>query len=86
MDVNTDMGQHSIHTVSSFQATMEPQNLRSLFVAAKSEKSTLDSRPSSDSDLNAAISKLKQCHHLVEIASLFSPNESLEEIATGDLQ
>ena len=62
----------------------QPQSLRSLFAAAKAEKAALDS--SLGSDLSAVISKLEECRHLVEIVSLFSPNESLDEIATADLQ
>lgn len=63
----------------------EPQNLRTLFTTAKVEKESLDSHHPT-ADVNTTISKLKECHRLVRDLSLFSPNESLEEIPTGDLQ
>lgn len=69
----------------------QPQSLRSLFTAAKAEKTSLESRPDSNSDsyrndVDATIAKFEECQRLVGQLSLFSSNEPLEDIATGDLQ
>ncbi|KAF7115715.1 hypothetical protein CNMCM5793_003218 [Aspergillus hiratsukae] len=69
----------------------QPQSLRSLFTAAKAEKTSLESRPDSNSDsyrndVNATIAKFEECQRLVGQLSLFSSNEPLEDIATGDIQ
>lgn len=69
----------------------QPQSLRFLFAAAKAEKTSLESRTDSNSDayrsdVNATIAKFKECQRLVALLSLFSSNESLEDVATGDLQ
>ncbi|KJK68467.1 TAP42-like family protein [Aspergillus parasiticus SU-1] len=68
----------------------QPQSLRALFAAAKSEKSVLESRFDTNTeqyrnDVNATIAKLEECARLVAVLSLFSSNEPLEDIATGDL-
>ncbi|KAF7158436.1 hypothetical protein CNMCM5623_003439 [Aspergillus felis] len=69
----------------------QPQSLRSLFTAAKAEKASLESRPDSNSDsyrkdVNETIAKFEECQRLVGQLSLFSSNEPLEDIATGDIQ
>ncbi|KAH1764805.1 hypothetical protein KXX41_004269 [Aspergillus fumigatus] len=69
----------------------QPQSLRSLFTAAKAEKASLESRSDSNSDsyredVNATIAKFEECQRLVAQLSLFSSNEPLEDIATGDIQ
>jgi hypothetical protein len=68
----------------------QPQNLRSLFATAKAEKRALESRPDTNTDqyrngVNATIAKFEECGRLVAVLSLFSSNEPLEDIATGDL-
>ncbi|EAW13046.1 IGBP1/TAP42 family protein [Aspergillus clavatus NRRL 1] len=68
----------------------QPQSLRSLFAAAKAEKTALEPRPDSNSDsyrndVNATIAKFEECQRLVALASLFSSNEALEDVSTGDL-
>ncbi|KAF7591233.1 hypothetical protein BBP40_001838 [Aspergillus hancockii] len=68
----------------------QPQNLRSLFATAKTEKSALESRLDTNTDqyrndVNATIAKFEECGRLVEVLSLFSSNEPLEDISTGDL-
>ncbi|PYI15255.1 TOR signaling pathway regulator [Aspergillus japonicus CBS 114.51] len=68
-----------------------PQNLRTLFTEAKAEKTALEGRFDSNtdayrSDVNAVIAKLEECQRLVSLLSLFSSNEALEDISTGDLQ
>jgi len=69
----------------------QPQNLRSLFVAAKADKTALETRPDTTSELyrrelTAVISKFEECQRLVRLLSLFSSNEPIEEVSTGDLQ
>lgn len=68
----------------------QPQSLRTLFASAKTEKESLESRTDSNSDsyrndVDATIAKFKECQRLVQFLSLFSPNESLEEVATRDI-
>lgn len=69
----------------------QPQNLRSLFNEAKAEKTALEVRPDTNTDqyrhdVSATIAKFEECHRLVSLLSLFSSNEPLEDITTGDLQ
>ncbi|OJJ50926.1 hypothetical protein ASPZODRAFT_148310 [Penicilliopsis zonata CBS 506.65] len=69
----------------------QPQNLRSLFTAAKAEKAALESRTDSNTegyrnDVGGVIRKLEECRRLVGLLSLFSSNETLEDVASGDLQ
>lgn len=64
----------------------QPQNLRSLFESAKADKTALETNPNSSSDVNAIISKFEDCEKLVGSLSLFSSNEPIEEISTGELQ
>jgi immunoglobulin-binding protein 1 len=69
----------------------EPQNLRSLFASAKEQKDKLGSRGDTNTEtyrdeVNAAIAKFQECQRQVSILSLFSSNELLEDVSTGDLQ
>ncbi|KAJ5340791.1 hypothetical protein N7541_009915 [Penicillium brevicompactum] len=69
----------------------EPQSLRSLFDSAKEQKNSLGSRGDTNTEtyrdeVNAAISKFQECQRQVSILSLFSSNELLEDVSTGDLQ
>ncbi|KAL5362373.1 TAP42-like protein [Aspergillus floccosus] len=69
----------------------QPQNLRTLFTTAKAEKTELEARPDTNTDrfrndVSATITKLEECQRLVDVLSLFSSNEPLEDIATVDLQ
>lgn len=81
-----------VATIHPEQPTMEqPQSLRSLFATAKAEKSELETRPDTNtdryrSDVSATIAKFEECQRLVDVLSLFSSNEPLEDISTGDLQ
>lgn len=68
----------------------QPQDLRSLFAAAKNDKTTLEVRPDSNSEqyrssVNAVIVKFEECQRQVQLLSLFSSNEPIEELPTGDL-
>ncbi|MCJ1423508.1 hypothetical protein MMC29_001392 [Sticta canariensis] len=71
---------------------MESQsNLRTLFASSKAQRKALESNlePSSavyQEDLHAAIATLDECRRLADHLSLFSPNETEDDIATSDLQ
>ncbi|KAJ5098435.1 hypothetical protein N7532_005436 [Penicillium argentinense] len=69
----------------------ESQNLRSLFSAAKGDKKSLELRGDTNTEtyrdlVNAAIAKFQECQRQVSIVSLFSSNESLDDVSTGDIQ
>jgi hypothetical protein len=68
-----------------------PENLQALFASAKAQKKALEAISETDSQsyrdtLNDVISQFEECQRLVAQLDLFSPNESVEDIATGDLQ
>jgi immunoglobulin-binding protein 1 len=68
----------------------EPQTLRTVFTDAKRQKTALEARPDTNSDtyrsdVNAAIARFEECQRLVSALSMFSSNELLEDISTGDL-
>lgn len=69
----------------------QPQSLRSLFDSAKGQKNNLGSRGDTNTEayrdeVNATISKFQECQRQVSILSLFSSNELLEDVSSGDLQ
>ncbi|CEJ58559.1 hypothetical protein PMG11_07213 [Penicillium brasilianum] len=69
----------------------ESQSLRSLFASAKDAKTALESRGDTNTEsyrdaVNAAIAKFHECQRQVSILSLFSSNESLDDVSTGDIQ
>ncbi|KAL4784927.1 TAP42-like protein [Aspergillus varians] len=69
----------------------QPHTLQSVFNDAKREKTALESRRDTNSDtyrsdVNASIEKFEECQQLVGALSMFSANELLEDISTGDLQ
>jgi len=70
---------------------MTDQNIRTLFKSAESRSDALETSGNSSSstyreNLAAAITAFEDCRQLADRLSLFSPNETLEDIATGDLQ
>lgn len=71
---------------------MEPEsNIRSLFSSVKDERRQLESSPDPTSafyqeNLQSAIASLETCQRIADRISLFSPNETEEDISTGDLQ
>ena len=71
---------------------MEPDtNIRTLFTTAKAQRQQLESSPESTSalyqeNLQSAITSLETCRRLADRIALFSPNETEEDIASGDLQ
>lgn len=62
-----------------------------LFAAMRSQRSALESglEPNNltyQETLQSAIASLDECRQLAERLSLFSPNETADDIASGDLQ
>jgi len=69
----------------------EDQNLRSCFQEAELLRKDLDNVPTFTSDsaqdlLSSALKKYSQCLKIADQISLFSPNELLEDVSSGDLQ
>jgi immunoglobulin-binding protein 1 len=69
----------------------KPNTIRSLFDEAEGLMKDLGVCADSDSDeyqstLNAALAKYQQCKDEIPQASLFSLNESLEDLATSDMR
>jgi immunoglobulin-binding protein 1 len=70
---------------------MAVNSIKSLFVSAENKRhaigTTLDNGSSTfKENLTAAIASYEECRQLVDRSSLFSPNETLEDITSGDLQ
>ena len=71
---------------------MDPDaNIRTLFATARTQRQQLESSPESTSalyqeNLQSAIASLETCRKLADRIALFSPNETEEDVASGDLQ
>ncbi|RDW69818.1 hypothetical protein BP6252_08838 [Coleophoma cylindrospora] len=70
---------------------MADQNLKSLYASAESKRKSLESSWDTNTatyqqNLASAIAAYEECRQLTDRLSLFSPNESLEDITSGDLQ
>lgn len=70
---------------------MEDQNIKSLYVKAERYRQEIESSYDSSTDtyrqnLLAAIESYEECRKLVDRLALFSPNESSDDISSGDLQ
>lgn len=79
----------AIGTISMM--TDSPRNVRTLFDSGNRQREHLESSYDSNSstyqgNLRAAISTFEECRRLADELSLFSQNESLEDISSGDLQ
>ena len=66
-------------------------NIRSIFTSAKIQRNELESssEPTSSAyqeNLQAAIHSLEECRKIAGRISLFSPNETEDDISSGDLQ
>jgi immunoglobulin-binding protein 1 len=71
--------------------TDEPQSLRGLFARAERGREELSSSYQTDSptyqeNLSTTIATYEECLKVAEQVSLFSPNETLEDISSSDLQ
>lgn len=70
---------------------MAEQNIRSLFSSTERQRKDLESSWDSNTatyqqNLAAVISTYEDCLELADRISLFSPNETLEDLISGDLQ
>jgi immunoglobulin-binding protein 1 len=70
---------------------MTEQSIKSLFSLAESKRNAAEAaRDTSSSayreNIAVAIATYEECRQLADRLSLFSPNETLEDIASGDLQ
>ena len=65
-------------------------SIRALFATAKALSKQLEdwetTSQTHQDNLKAAIAKFEECRNLVDQASMFSPNEIEDDIASGDLQ
>ncbi len=69
----------------------QPSSLRQLFEAANNQRhklETITDRSSStyQQNLRAGIEAFQQCQQLTDRLAVFSPNETEDDIASGDLQ
>jgi immunoglobulin-binding protein 1 len=69
----------------------EPLSLRGLFSKAEKAREELSSSyepnsPTFQEKLSATIATYEECLKIAEQVSLFSPNETLEDISSTDLQ
>lgn len=67
------------------------KDIRTLFTSAKTQRNELESFPDPTSsvyqvNLQAAIASLEECREIADRISLFSPNETEDDISSGDLQ
>jgi hypothetical protein len=70
---------------------MAEQSIKSLFSSAEHQRKDIESSWDTDTaiyqqNLAAAIATYDDCLKLADRLSLFSPNETLEDITSGDLQ
>jgi immunoglobulin-binding protein 1 len=68
-----------------------PQNLQALFVIAKNQKKSVESATETNNEsyhelVATAIKRFEECQRFIAQLSLFSDNESVDDISTGDLQ
>ena len=66
-------------------------SIRGYFASAQAQRRTLETSADSTSstyqeNLQVAIASLEECRHLANRISLFSPNETEDDISTTDLQ
>lgn len=86
------MFSHLIGLPLAVSDEMESQlNVRTLFATSQTQRKELDAIPDSGSalyqeNLQAAIATLEECRRIADRISMFSGNESEDDIPTGDLQ
>ena len=74
------------------ESTMEPDiDIRTVFNSAKTQRKELESSPDPISsvyqdNLQAAIASLEECRKIADRISLFSLNETEDDVSSGDLQ
>ena len=67
------------------------ESLSGYFAQAQAQRKQFESALQTNSEssqrtLDSAIAKYSKCMDLADQVSLFSPNESLEDVSTGDLE
>ena len=70
---------------------MAEQSIRSIFDSAERQRTEIESSWDTNTatyqqNLVAAISTYEDCLKLTDRLSLFSPNETLEDLTSGDIQ
>ncbi|EKG16740.1 TAP42-like protein [Macrophomina phaseolina MS6] len=75
----------------SNETEQQPQSLRALFASAEAKRKELESSYDSNSDayqqkLQSAIATYEECLTVADRVSLFSSNEALEDVSSGDIQ
>lgn len=78
-------------TALQLPSTMAEQSIKSLFSSAERQRKDIEASWDSNTaayqqNLAAAISTYEDCLKLADRLSLFSPNETLEDLTSGDLQ
>ncbi len=71
--------------------TGQSSNIRTLYASAERLRGSLDASwapnsPAFQDDLRAALAAYEECRSLADHLALFSPNETVEDVATNDLQ
>ena len=69
----------------------EPKSIRALFLSAGRAREDLSASfdtnsPTFQENLNSVIATYEDCLKLSEQVSLFSPNETLDDVSSSDLQ
>jgi len=82
---------HLICTVTDLHIMAEPQNLPALFASAEKQRKELESAFETSGStyqqgLGAAIATYEECRRFADSLSLFSPNETADDIPSRDLQ
>jgi len=77
--------------MATTEAEQQPQSLRERFEDGETRRRALEAAWDSNSaafqqNLAAAIASYEECLRLADRVALFSPNETLDDIASGDLQ
>lgn len=79
------------HNKTRYTLIMAEQSIKSLFSSAELQRKDIESSWDSNAEtykqnLAAAIATYQDCLKLADRLSLFSPNETLEDLTSGDLQ
>lgn len=78
-------------SINLYNMSNEPLSLRGLFTKAERAREELSSSyepnsPTYQENLSTTIATYEECFKIAEQVSLFSPNETLEDISSSDLQ
>ncbi len=90
--INLCASEPSVSGLVHYHYNMEPEhNIRTLFASARAQRKQLEPLPDPTSalyqeNLQSAIAALETCRKIADRISLFSRNETEEDISSGDLQ